>query len=110
MKPGDRALLNLSPCLHSLEKYFNFRKSCMVKRFTGAFDVLLRLQRVGLIAASDMQAYDSLISRMKMPHCQKQPQVYMKTCFLIKKWLGQNQICTSFDSGTSVIRQIFLNK
>ncbi|HEX3020014.1 MAG TPA: 3-dehydroquinate synthase [Chitinispirillaceae bacterium] len=73
---GNRALLNLGHTFaHSLEKYFNFSEILHGEAvYWGIRCAVETSKRIGLIAASDFQAYDALISRMKMPNLPSKPE------------------------------------
>ncbi len=106
---GDRALLNLGHTFaHSLEKYFNFSEILHGEAvYWGIRCAVETSKRVGLIAASDMQTYDSLISRMKMPAlpAKPQPQSLYENMFSDKKVAsGKIRFVLPSIPGTSVVR------
>jgi 3-dehydroquinate synthase len=93
---------------HSLEKYYNFSEILHGEAvYWGIRCAIETSKRVGLIAASDMQAYDSLISRMKMPPLAGKPQAQRlyENMFSDKKVSsGKVKFVLPSIPGTSVIR------
>lgn len=106
---GDRALLNLGHTFaHSLEKYYKFSEILHGEAvYWGIRCAVETSKRFGLITASDVKAYDSLISRMKMPKLPEkpQPQSLYENMFSDKKVAsGKVKFVLPTIPGTSVVR------
>ncbi len=106
---GDRALLNLGHTFaHSLEKYYNFSEILHGEAVHWGIRCAVETsKKIGLISASDIQAYDSLISRMRMPElpAKPDPQRLYENMFSDKKVAcGKIKFVLPSIPGTSVVK------
>jgi len=106
---GLRALLNLGHTFaHSLERYYNFSEVLHGEAVYWGIRCALEVsKRIGLVQNSDLQTYDSLISRMKMPALpgKPDPQIIYDNMFSDKKVTsGKIKFVLPASPGTSVVK------